>query len=448
MKAVLYSAPATEPVSLEELKLHLRVDSGSLVDNLDEIQSIAPGLKSFADDWTTNAGIAVEVLGYGALVSFAAGVSGTGGTVEVKIQESDDGITFADWTLGVFTQVTTDGMLTSAALGIGTTLANVANGMFTYFIAGVPYSKPADAAGTAPGNDVIPVGKYGAVAFDIGADNVIDVIEAPGNGAGTYTTAALAIAGLPAVAAGHVRMGIVTATKSDGAFTFGTTALNAVNSTMTYTQATLKANYNTTYEKAYTGTKRYIRTVAKVLAANCSFGTTIIRMAPTSAEDDLLEAIITASREAVEDITRRALITQTWDLFLDGWPEGDSIKLPFGNLQSVTHVKYTDCDGVEKTLAENVDYVVETNGDQCGRVVLPYDGSWPSDTLYTSNPIVIRFVVGWTTAALVPSKIKTAIKLLAADLHANRGDGGSAVGAAEKETILRLLNSARLRDEF
>jgi uncharacterized phiE125 gp8 family phage protein len=452
MKAVLYLAPAIEPVSLEELKLHLRVDSGSLADNLDEMQSISPGLKSFADDWTTNAGIAVEVLGYAALVSFAAGVSGAGGTVDVKIQESDDGITFADWTPGVFTQVTTDGMFTSAALAIGTTLANVANGLFTYFIAGVPYSKPADAAGTAPGNDVIPVGKYGAVAFDIGADNVIDVIEAPGNGAGTYTTATLAIAGLPAVAAGHVRMGIVTATKSDGAFTFGTTALNAVNSTVTYTQATLKANYNTTYEKAYTGTKRYIRTVAKVLVANCSFGTTIIRMAPTSIENDLLNTIITASREAVEDITRRALITQTWDLFLDGWPDGDAIKLPFGNLQTVTHVKYKNSEWASAsddiTLTENEDYVVETNGDQCGRVVLPYDGSWPSDTLNNSNPITIRFVVGWTTAALIPGKIKTAIKLLAADLYDNRGEPILGQTVSENKTVQRLLNSARLWDNI
>ena len=51
-------------------------------------------------------------------------------------------------------------------------------------------------------------------------------------------SAALSIAGIPAVAADKVRMGTVTAIKTDGAFTFGTTALNAANSTVAYTDAT------------------------------------------------------------------------------------------------------------------------------------------------------------------------------------------------------------------
>lgn len=126
------------------------------------------------------------------------------------------------------------GMLTSATLAIGSTNTAVASIAFTYFIDGVTCSKVAVATGTAPGNDVIPEDKYGAVAFDIGVDGTIDAVEASTNSTG-YTTAALAIDGLPAVATDHVRMGTVTAMKSDGAFTFGTTALNATNSTVAYT---------------------------------------------------------------------------------------------------------------------------------------------------------------------------------------------------------------------
>lgn len=128
------------------------------------------------------------------------------------------------------------GILTGAALGIGTTPANVANGAFTYYIGQAKYSKAGVAAGTAPGNDVIPSGKYGAVALDINAAGTISAIEAAANAAG-YDTAGLAIAGLPAVAAGLVRIGTVTAMKSDGNFTFGTTALNAANTTVAYTSA-------------------------------------------------------------------------------------------------------------------------------------------------------------------------------------------------------------------
>jgi hypothetical protein len=130
-----------------------------------------------------------------------------------------------------------NGMLSSAGLVIGSTPANVATVEFLYTISGVVYSKAAVAAGTAPGNDVIVQAKYGAVAFDIGADGTIDVIEATNQAAAQFTTAVAAIAALPAAGSGHVRMGYVTAMKSDGAFTFATTSLAAANTTVAYTSS-------------------------------------------------------------------------------------------------------------------------------------------------------------------------------------------------------------------
>lgn len=130
-----------------------------------------------------------------------------------------------------------DNLITSPGLAIGSTNTAVASTAFSFRVNGVTYAKAAVATGTAPGNDVIPQGTYGAVALDIGADGTIDVIEAADNATG-YASAALAIAGIAAVAADHVRMGTVTATKSDGDFTFGTTALDAANTTVAYTNGT------------------------------------------------------------------------------------------------------------------------------------------------------------------------------------------------------------------
>lgn len=127
------------------------------------------------------------------------------------------------------------------ALAIGSTPTAVATALFHYMIGGKHYIKAAVAAGTAPGNDVIPQGTYGAVAFDIGADGTLDAIEATANATG-YASAVLAVAGLPTAAAGHARVGWVTATKSDGNFTFGTTELGAANTTVAYTDATTLAN--------------------------------------------------------------------------------------------------------------------------------------------------------------------------------------------------------------
>lgn len=135
----------------------------------------------------------------------------------------------------VRSQLQGDYILTSPALAIGSTTTAVANGAFDYVINGVPYKKAAVTTGTAPGNDVIPQSTYGAVAFDIDAAGTITAVEATDNATG-YASAALAAAGLPATTADNARMGYVTATKSDGAFTFGTTALNAANTTVAYTE--------------------------------------------------------------------------------------------------------------------------------------------------------------------------------------------------------------------
>ena len=165
-------------------------------------------------------------------------------------------------------------------------------------------------------------------------------------------------------------------------------------------------------------------------------------------EDSLLDDLIETARGYVEDITRRALLTQTYDYYLDTFPSCDYFKLPFGNLASVTHIKYTDSDGDETEMTVTTDYIVETNGEQCGQIVLPYGESWPSFTAYSSNPIVCRFVCGWTTAALVPTKIRTAVKMIAAKMWASRGDDIVGQTISEDTFFLRLLRSYRLWDEF
>jgi len=168
-----------------------------------------------------------------------------------------------------------------------------------------------------------------------------------------------------------------------------------------------------------------------------------------SSDDEMLSTIIQVAREQVEDITRRALLTSTWDFVIQEWPVENYIKLPYGNLQSVTSVKWKDTDGVETTLTAGTDYLVETNGENVGRVVLPYGESWPSDTLYPSNPITIRFVCGWTAASLIPAKIKAACKLIAGDIYQNR-EGKILTGQSyqENKAVMALLTNARIWDEI
>jgi uncharacterized phiE125 gp8 family phage protein len=160
--------------------------------------------------------------------------------------------------------------------------------------------------------------------------------------------------------------------------------------------------------------------------------------------DDHLAELINTATEYVEDITRRAIMTQTWDICFSSWPDSDYITLPYGNLQSVTHIKYKDTDGVEYTMTPTTDYLVEVNGELKGRIVLPYGVSWPSDVLYPSNPITIRFVCGWTTEALVPSRIKSAIKMICSELNENRGERIIGQLVTKNDFYDNLLASERL----
>jgi len=220
--------------------------------------------------------------------------------------------------------------------------------------------------------------------------------------------------------------------------------------TQAFTQVTT-ANDNQDFKLAYTGTKSYVRTVSKVLLAACEFGTSILTNAATTAEDSLLTTYISSAREIVEDECRRQLMTATWDYYLQGWPRANYIKLPFGNLISVTSVKWKDTDGTETTLTPTTDYLVETNGEGIGRILLPYAGVWPSGTLYPSNPITIRFSCGYASAAAVPSKVKSAILMIATDLWANRENQVFTNSGQKYEinpTVQRLLYNTKLWEEL
>ena len=127
---------------------------------------------------------------------------------------------------------------------------------------------------------------------------------------------------------------------------------------------------------------------------------------------------VRAAQAYVETITGRKLVTQTWRMYLDAWPLSDRIKMPFGQLQSVTHVKYTDSAGVERTFDADR-WEISISRDP-GLLALSYSQIWPTPTLRVLDPIEIQFVCGWTTAADVPYDLRAAILLMAGHLYLNR----------------------------
>jgi len=114
-----------------------------------------------------------------------------------------------------------------------------------------------------------------------------------------------------------------------------------------------------------------------------------------TADDNMIQGLIISARRYCEGFQNKAYLQQTWDLWLDGFPDSDYIDIPLSPLQSVTSIKYYETDDTENTFSTD-DYDVDDKGI-VGRVVLKYGETWPSDVLRPSNGVVIRFVAGYET---------------------------------------------------
>lgn len=136
-------------------------------------------------------------------------------------------------------------------------------------------------------------------------------------------------------------------------------------------------------------------------------------------EDTLIDGLIKAAREQAEAITKRALITQTWDLKLDCL--SSEIEIPKPRLQSVASVKYIDADGVEQTESAST-YTVDTASEP-GRVYLAYNQTWPTPRVIP-HAVTIRFVAGYgNMGSDVPGSILAAMKLMIGHWFNNREEG-------------------------
>lgn len=133
-------------------------------------------------------------------------------------------------------------------------------------------------------------------------------------------------------------------------------------------------------------------------------------------EDALITSLVGSAKESGETITGRALITQTWDLSLDSFPQ--VIDIPKPPLQSVTSITYIDTDGATQTLA-STEYTVDTKTEP-GRIVPAYGKSWPS-TRDIVNAVTVRFVAGYGNATAVPKSLKQAMLMHIEHMFGNRG---------------------------
>ena len=160
-----------------------------------------------------------------------------------------------------------------------------------------------------------------------------------------------------------------------------------------------------------------------------------------SADNDYITSLGKAARRRVEEITGRALINQTWYLYLDGWPSCDRIRLPKAPLSSITSLTYTDSGGDSNTV-DGAYWDADTNPTP-GELVLTYGSTWPSETLRPNSPIVVEYIAGYGAAgSAVPEELKQAIYLMAGLWYAYREPVVSGTIIAQVPDILTDLLAA------
>lgn len=168
--------------------------------------------------------------------------------------------------------------------------------------------------------------------------------------------------------------------------------------------------------------------------------------------NDQIDAFIEAATEYAEGFQGRALIDQTWDLYLDCWPHAVweglrrvyAIRIPKPPLIEVIGMFILDSSGVEQPVDEAL-YTVD-DANEPGRIVWK-SGAWPS-LPNLPNAVRIRFRAGYLdqgsspAVANVPRSTRNGILVVMADLYANResvviGESVASVPSTA-EMLLRL----------
>jgi uncharacterized phiE125 gp8 family phage protein len=134
-------------------------------------------------------------------------------------------------------------------------------------------------------------------------------------------------------------------------------------------------------------------------------------------DDDLIAALVAGSRIHVEAQTRRALITQTWRLSRDMWPEsGRLFVLPVPLVSLVAARVYTS-----SITTQELDLSVFTVDKAPAPALLAFTaGTLPAPGRKLGG-IEVDITTGYGAAgANVPEPLRQAIRLLAAHWYENR----------------------------
>lgn len=155
--------------------------------------------------------------------------------------------------------------------------------------------------------------------------------------------------------------------------------------------------------------------------------------------DDLIEDLVVAAAETIEDVQERVLRKGTLVLRLPCWPASGMIEIPRWPLISVESVTYLTEGATDPTVLAADSWTVLANRKPPA-VVLKKGVSWPTASLEYGEPITVSFTAGYEDGA-VPQKVRGSLKRIVARWYEQRGEG---FGAQIPDEELQFLLAERL----
>lgn len=159
-------------------------------------------------------------------------------------------------------------------------------------------------------------------------------------------------------------------------------------------------------------------------------------------EDGLITTLVTAARLHVEGVTGRALLSQSWRVVLDCWPQDRLVKLRVSPLRSITAIKAYDLDGTSHAIGL-VQFLAEPD-----RILLPVTVAGMPVTRERGG-IEIDYVAGFgADPADVPADIVQAMLALIGYWYEHRDAvivaGSGAVVPAHFDQLIAIHKRVRL----
>jgi uncharacterized phiE125 gp8 family phage protein len=151
-------------------------------------------------------------------------------------------------------------------------------------------------------------------------------------------------------------------------------------------------------------------------------------------DDDVIEALASASRIHVETQTRRALVTQGWRLSFNVWPEDGRVPVVPGPLQELTAARVYDFNGTAHAVdVQNFVPDVATSALAFAPWAVPAPGR-------IAAGIELDVMVGYGDAATdVPEPLRQAVRLLIAHWYENRGLAALGTVTVLPSTVAALI---------